>query len=358
MPVSERAAHLSAEVFSAVTRELYSAYVLINATYFKERLVPPLILIVASDSRLGRWIPELRTIEIAEKLILQHPWGAVVEVLKHEMVHQYVHETLSQHDETAHGPTFRSVCDRLGVDAAAAGVPKSGERDEVEGRVLQKIARLLALAQSSNQHEAEAAMNAAQRLMLKYNLELGGHKLGYSFRHLGQPKGRIFEYESRVASILGRYFFVEVIWVRAYLVAQARHGQVLEICGTPANLDMAEYVYTFLLQTAERLWAEHKKQHRIRGNRDRRSYMAGVMQGFADKLGEQKRTLKSEGLVWAGDADLKGYMGKRYPHVRNKSYGGNAPTEAQLHGREAGRSIVIHRPVETRSGGGGRLLSG
>ena len=87
------------------------------------------------------------------------------------MAHQYVHEVLGKVDESAHGPAFRELCARLGIDAGAAGVPAAGAPSADDARVLERIARLLALAESANVHEAQAAMNAAQRLMLKHNLE-------------------------------------------------------------------------------------------------------------------------------------------------------------------------------------------
>ena len=59
----------------------------------------------------------------------------------------------------------------MGVDARASGVPDAAPADAVEVKVVERIARLLALAESPNRHEAEAAMAAAQRLMLKHNLD-------------------------------------------------------------------------------------------------------------------------------------------------------------------------------------------
>ena len=48
----------------------------------------------------------------------------MVEVLKHEMAHQYAHEILGARDESAHGEAFRTVCQRLGIDASG-DVPQS-----------------------------------------------------------------------------------------------------------------------------------------------------------------------------------------------------------------------------------------
>ena len=58
-----------------------------------------------------------------------------------------------------------------------------------------------------------------------------------------------------VAMILGMHFFVEGIWIPVYRPLEAKRGSVLEICGSSANLAIAEYVHGFLHQTADRLWA-------------------------------------------------------------------------------------------------------
>ena len=135
-------------------------------------------------------------------------------------------------------------------------MPKArGEVHDARSRVFERVARLLALAESPSVHEAEAAMAAAQRLMLKRNVEqkAAGAPQDYAFRHLGEPSTtRAFEWDRLLASILAKHFFVEVIWVPVYRAREGKRGSVLEICGTPDNLEMAEFAYAFLRHTAER----------------------------------------------------------------------------------------------------------
>jgi hypothetical protein len=227
-----------------------------------------------------------------------------------------------------------------------------------ETRVVERIAKLLALAESPNQHEAEAAMAAAQKLMLKYNLDVRADSAqrDYAHRHLGAPSGRITEGERILAMLLGRYFFVEVIWVPVYRAREGKRGSVLEICGTSANLSIAEYVHAFLTETAERLWREHKRTHSIGKDRDRRTYLAGVMTGFAEKLARQSAHHKTAGLVWIKDGDLESFFRRRHPHVRHVRHAGTRRTEAYAHGRAAGRQIVLHRGVSATATNRGKLL--
>jgi len=345
---------LSAALEAALVRELLATYRQLNDSFFRGALRTPTIELSRLRHHLGRWVAATRTIEISRPLVLEQRWGAVVEVLKHEMAHQYVHDVLGETDQAPHGKAFRDACARLGVDARASGVPDV-HADPAEQKLVERVARLLALAESPNRHEAEAAMAAAQRLMLKHNLDASHAARGahagrdYGFLHLGKPTGRVAEHERLVAMILGQHFFVEAIWVPVYRPLEGLRGSVLEICGTRANLSIADYVHGFLHTTAERLWRDHKAARAIRGDRERRTYLAGVMVGFADKLVRQAARSKSEGLVWVKDGDLGGYFRRRHPYIRHVRHAGHRRTDAWSDGREAGRSIVLHKPVEARA---------
>ncbi len=356
---------LTAELETALLRELAVEYKQLNQSYFKGVLEQPALSLVAHQSRLGQWDRATRTLELSRPFVLSHGWGVVVEVLKHEMAHQFVHEVLGEAFESAHGPAFRDVCQRLGIDRAASGIPRvalgaeARGADDPETKMIDRVARLLALAESPNVHEAEAAASAAQRLMLKYNLEVG-HKAraaGYAFAHVGKPTGRVTEAERILAMLLSKHFFVEVIWVPVYRALEGKRGSVLELCGTHANLAMAEYVHTYLTRTAEQLWGDHKKAAQVASNRDRRTYVAGVMTGFADKLARQAFSHKEQGMVWVRDADLGHFFRRRHPHIRHIRHAGTRKNDAYAHGREAGRRIVLRRAVEGAAASRGKLLS-
>src|SRR5579859_1751622 len=192
-------ATLTATLEASLVRELRATWRQLNDAYFRGGLAAPTLELVPVRATLGRWLPETRTIEISLPLVLENPWGVVVEVLKHEMAHQYVHEILGERSEAPHGPAFRDACARLGVDPRASGMPAGtavagrGEPDSGEDKTITRISRLLALAESPNRHEAEAAMAAAQRLMLKHNLEVVRSHAArdYAYAHLGEPTGRV-----------------------------------------------------------------------------------------------------------------------------------------------------------------------
>jgi len=354
---------LSAELEATLVRVLRARYESDNRERFGNRLLLPVIALTDSTTHLGRWNSATRTIEISRRLILTHRWLEVTSVLEHEMAHQYVDEFLKIRGETAHGETFRRVCAERGIDARAAGAPITRDGSNGEGetdRVLERIRKLLALAGSPNQHEAEIAMRKAHELMLRHNIESIGARVdrSYEVRHLGDPQKRGTRVESAIAGLLSEFFFVKVIRVPVYMPRLGRPGSVYEIVGTHANVEMASHVHAFLLATAERLWKENRNDTRVRSGRDRLAYQTGVVGGFREKLLLERVDLKKTGLVWIGDRTLDGFYRARHPHITHRRSNVRW-SSAHAAGREAGRTVVLHRPVsQGPSAAGPRLLRG
>lgn len=349
---------LSTHLETELMRELARCYDRISWTHFKEKLRRPVLVLSDSMTRLGQWVRATRTLELQRHMVLTKPWPDVMAVLEHEMAHQYVDEVLQVRDESAHGDTFRRICEERGIDARANGAPVV--RDDLATaateKTLERIRKLFALAGSSNQHEAEAAMKRAHELMLRHNIEQIAVKQEFHIRHLGEPRQRANAVEAEIAGLLSEMFFVEVISIPVYQPVAGTHGRVYEIAGTLANVEMATHVFEFLRSTCERLWLENREDHRVRSGRDRISYQTGVIRGFRDKLLLGRVQLaRGEGLVWAGDKRLADFYHRRNPRIvtrrRSLRVGG-----AHSAGREAGREIILHKPVTTGSSGTIKLL--
>lgn len=362
---SGEAPDLSAELEAALLRELRGNYDWENDARFRKRLVPPVIVLSDAKDRWGRWVSGRRTLELSRRLVLERPWPEVLGVMLHEMAHQFVDEVLKAGHEAAHGEVFQKVCAERGIDAAAAGAPTAAQSGQgAEGseggeidKVLERIRKLLALAGSQNQHEAELAMKKAHELMLRHNIEMTRAKANdtYCVAHLGDPDKRGNRVEDAVMALLTEYFFVKVIRIPVYLPLKGKRGSLFELAGTRANLEMAKHVYEFLLGTAERLWQANRQDARVQSGRDRLSYQSGVIRGFHDKLSEERVELVGTGLVWRGDAQLDDFYHSRHPRITSRRRTVRM-SEAHSAGREAGRTIVLHRPIENGPSSGGRKL--
>ncbi len=350
---------LSAALETALLRELAEAHKTENWLHFASQLTAPVFTLSDSAAHLGRWIGATRTIELSRQLVLDRPWPDVVSVLQHEMAHQYVDEVLRVHDQSAHGEVFRRVCAERGIDAVAAGAPAApaGAAPGAD-RVLERIRKLLALAGSANQHEAEAAMQRAHELMLRHNIEAAAaaEQRAFESRHLGDPARRSNGVEAAIVALLSDCFFVRVIRLPVDLPREGRRGSVYELSGTRSNLDLAVHVYEFLLGTAGRLWRENRTDARVRSGRDRIAYQSGVIRGFHDKLRLERFTLAGTGLVWRGDAGLDEYYRRRHPRT-HASRRLTRRSGAHSAGREAGHKVVL-QPVGDGPSPARRLLRG
>ena len=339
-------------------RKLYAWWRHYNDEYVAGVLKMPVIGIGRAMSTLGHWNGTRRTLTISEAHIRRDPWLAVMDTLRHEMAHQYVQEALGIKGERPHGSEFREACHKLRCSprpGATRDDLKHDDRAETEEtRIFRVLKKVLSLAESPNENEAQAAVQKARHLLVKYNIDLVELDADRQFevRCLGEVKGRRPSYELWMASILSGFFFVEVIWANSYDAECDRKGTILQIHGTRANLDMAQYVHSYLLALLDRLWEEYKSANGLGGNRERQRYFTGVLEGFHNKLQDQDKVLRtSTALVWKGDAQLQAYYRYLNPRVQTRYGGGVSQTQAYRDGVREGRRVTIHKPVaETGSG--------
>lgn len=336
----------------------------------RTRMRPPLFVLADFSHRWGIWNPERREIAIRRSLIWDYPWTAVREVLLHEMAHQLADEAWGG-DGRPHGEAFRDACRTLRADPGAAGnyVPfalRNGADDlSDDDRILLRVRKLLALAQSANPHEAEAAMAKAHEQIARHNVDLLAtlHPRAYASACVGAPVLRCLQYDYALANLLCDFYFVEGIWIPAYVPARGRMGRVLEISGLPENVKMAGYVHDFLRRVIDDQWAAFNADARHTLHR-KTDFAVGLVQGFRQKIEAQERGWRTtEASTWAlvksGDERLRGYFRKRYPRIRRIA-GRARRIDRGVHkaGERAGRATVLTRPIEGGRGSRSLLLGG
>jgi hypothetical protein len=296
-------------------------------------------------------------------LVLEHPWDAVCDVLRHEMAHQLVDAFWSGANETPHGPRFRQACHLLRAVPEASGTyPTLDQRVFEESaspddRILRRIRKLMALSDSPNIHEAEAAMVKAHALIAKYNLDLATceKKRRFVSVYLGRPALRHFREVYALSQLLQHHYFIEAVWVPAYVVAKGKMGRVLEISGTRANVQIAAYVYDFVNTYIEGAWTRFQAGRKL-GRRRKTDYALGVIEGFGAKLETPVSTAEEDhaqirALVRREDVALKRYLKHRYPRLGSVRRGGRMDPEVHAAGKEEGRKMVISKGISNNGGG-------
>jgi hypothetical protein len=325
---------------------------------FKKAMLKPLFSLRDMKNRWGYWSAEKHEICLNRELVLNHSWDSVREVLHHEMAHQLAEEVLSARNESPHGPKFLKACSLLRANPNASGnytllderiFHRSATR--ARDKMMLRIKKLMALAESQNQHEAEAAMAKAHELIAKYNLDIIIHETRRDFVSVfvGRPAVRHPREDYYLARLLQEYYFVTGLWVPAYVLEKSKMGRVLEISGTVHNIRLASYVHDFVRHFISSQWNRYNKDKGL--NRFRMTdFAVGIIEGFCSKLkrhAEAKdRPEHKAALIKIEDPLLMKYIDFKYPHTaRFRRKISNQDDRVVKDGMSVGTKLVISKGI-------------
>lgn len=364
-PTEHRIDQLNAKLQRAIIHGLVLQWDQIRAELppdLQSRLRPPMMSLRPMRRRWAFFDLQHREMAFSITLVTSHPWDAVVDVLRHEMAHQLSLEIMGGAGQRPHGATFLKACKLLQADPRASGqYPTLKERIRQNGstpadRILRRIQKLMSLAASNHPHEAESAMAKAHELMARYQYDLieSDTKRSFFSQFAGAPALRHFQWAYRLAHLLEAYYFVQGVWVPAYIIAKQRMGKVLEISGTAANVQMAAYVHDCVTRWIDRTWHQLKAMGRRRNGYRRDQFALGVVEGFERKLASTRQAMKAAdsalALVLAADPQLDTYVDQRYPRLTCFRRSSLADSDRGYDdGVQAGARLVISKPVASHS---------
>jgi hypothetical protein len=226
-----------------------------------------------------------------------------------------------------------------------------------------RIRKLLALAESKNRHEAEAAMLKAHELIKKYNIDLLTDTKNRDFISIfiGRPALRHSREAYYLAHLIQDFYFIQGIWVAAYVLEKDKMGRVLEISGTVQNIKIAGYVHDFVSQFINSRWKEYNHKKKLTCYR-KTDFAVGIIEGFRSKLeGESNRSKEDNetlALVSMEDPLLKKYLDYKYPHTNSFRRGTSSQDENIFNdGVRLGKKMVLHKGI-TEKKDSKRLLTG
>lgn len=216
--------------------------------------------------------------------------------------------------------------------------------------VIAKIEKLLALAASSNEHEAKLAATKAQELMLAHNLsaETIAKRKDSDYETRSILETRILATQDKfVLDIIAKFYFVTPIHRRKRRVGET---EILFV-GSKANVKVASYVFDFLSRTFVELWDDYKFTNRAT-LRARQSYYLGLHHGIIESLEKALTDFQSRtGLIKIKDAKLEAFMSEEHPDIDEGS-----KRDIKVHDRQAledgiehGRDVKIQRGIENTS---------
>ena len=307
----------------------------------------PIVLVAIDDrTRLGYFDPRDCSIGIHKRLMFTAKNRVLDDLLRHELAHYFTH--IEHHDSDtairAHGREFRAVCDAYGLPAAVreASIDVREANESIEGElqneaVLERFRRLMSLSESDNEHEAALAVLRANELMVKHNLDAsaaagaGREEVEYCVK-LVIPYKRSSPRRSAIAEIL-----------REFLVFPVHGCLGLEVTGTRANVEQAEYLASYLDRALAAAW---KRARSDRPNQKLRvkPFMQAAASSFLEKLRRAKSALPEADqkalvvldreLEWAGRGAYGGGVQMTTTSYRtcdvSTSYGARAGAELEL----------------------------
>ncbi len=329
----------------------------------------PNFAISKGSTQVGQWNNTTKTISLSFDLITDHSWDVVIEVLKHEIAHQYVSEVLYDTESAPHGSVFNKACAAIGVHprfrSASGTLPKILENDLTDipekNKYLRKVEKLFALAESAPEHESATAMEKANRLISKYNIEVltSSTPTDYDYVQLKVGNKKTHSWTKNIIGIIRDFFFVKAIYLTQYDAVTNQEFKAVELLGRRENISIAKHVFHFLHERLEILWQDFRKSSGVRG-RDKRSYFLGVLHGFRNKLELADRDKNDEiqeainqttsELILSQDNELTSFFNERYPRtqkrsIRSMSVGAHAFNQ----GIAKGRKLNIHKPIKEKT---------
>ncbi len=356
-------------------QQIHQEYCDICYSYGVEML-PPAFEISESVKTLGSWHSATRTLRLSWHLISKYSWSTTLQVLKHEMAHQLCSEVLCN-GAKPHGDGFHKACEILGVLPAfrysvnisceTVAEVTSGSLFTVAGRrFVDKVEKLLALAQSANEHEATLAMQKANELIEKHNITSlqQGSEQNYTSVTIDRKRKQIARYQRSICLILRDFFFVRTVLSRLYDPERNETYKVIEIFGTFENVAIAEYCYYFLENRLVMLWKNNKHQFRGSVRTEKNSYYLGLLNGFYGKLqshrkdtGKDLRRQENSALIIQEDQKLTEFVGLTFPRLKKvSSKGPKVYRNTFSEGVKEGKSITLTKGVTVRSCSHGKLL--
>ncbi|MEM1172449.1 MAG: DUF2786 domain-containing protein [Cyanobacteria bacterium P01_H01_bin.35] len=169
----------------------------------------------------------------------------------------------------------------------------------VDRNLLEKISKLLALANSPNEHEAALAAEKAAELLAQHNL---------SVADLGEDKDE--DITKGIVDKTGRYVTWKM-WILAGIAnangcqaMRSTHTGEMRLVGTETNITVSQSLYEYLTAVVDKL----VKQHKGKGRAFINAFRVGCATRLRQRLEQRRKNMEAKGLVANADYNSKSAM--------------------------------------------------
>lgn len=162
--------------------------------------------------------------------------------------------------------------------------------------ILDRVRKLLSRTseRGCTQQEAETAYALASKLLAEHNLSMADvseEREEWTEAEAIQT-GRVLMEHNLAYQIVREFFFVKGL-VRSKPLPGKPRNQSFVLFGKKENVETATFIYNSLLSAFDRLFESAKIAYGL-PQKDRRTFVAGVYQGFYDKLTAERRVMEIE----------------------------------------------------------------
>lgn len=329
-------------VVTEMNLKMDSTRILFQRTYY------PLNVIVFEDqTRLGYFDSRFYELGISKKLMLYANDEVLFNIVRHELAHFLC---FIKHGHTqSHGEEFKSICRELhwGPDVSNAYMNIELANEETpttlaNEKLLEKIKKLLKLAESSNSHESELATLKANALLLEHNLS----SLELNEKEEEVYVERVIEGTRKNSKHLCIYEILKTFYVSPVF----NHGKgyfYLEVIGDKTNTELAQYVANFLDNHLDVLWLETKKQNTsFKSVADKNAFFNGVAKGYVEKIKTQNISVVNSKDLMVLENKLQLQLKQVYSRLgKSLSRAGINNEAAKNLGVEKGKKLSINPAV-------------
>lgn len=307
----------------------------------------PKIVIFEDKSKWGYFNSDLNVIGLSNRLIYLANDTFVEDTLKHEIAH-YLTFLKYGNKVQAHGPEYKGICHIIDADPSAKAKLNDVKGQDISDKsikVVEKIQKLLKLADSSNPNEAELAMLKANQLLLKHNVNYVRESDEIYMQRVLSFKRKNDKYRT-IYHIL-KTFNVYPVFSTNEL------GGCLEISGDKISVEIGTYVCEYLDRELDYLWEKVKKENNLKGLSAKNSFYRGLLKGYKskiEKVNEELSPEESKSLVLIdqkNDVLVRKFI---YKGLRTqKSTGKKHNAQASELGKNAGKKLSINKTLSNKS---------
>lgn len=217
--------------------------------------------------------------------------------------------------------------------------------------IIARIQKLLALAGSSNEHEAALAAAHAQRLLAEHNLAMADIESA-------QKPQSVDKVEAQVSRTLPKWVRHLSAGICTAFDCQAIHHPLqgkMTFIGVGADVQIAAYTFSYLDKTVRRLCSSYMKQHVSSDlpNRHRelkrQSYYLGAVSTIIGRLREQKAITPTTpgALVPVKEGLIRKAMSEIGPIRTVRSRRSYIDSHAYSKGQQDGHNVGINKGIDS-----------